>query len=156
MRVKNPVFGLAAILVISLLAVACGPAAANPTVAPTKPAAAPTTAPTVSSAKPAASPTTAGPAAASPTSAAAPTKPAAASPAAGAPDIAAGKTVFDTNCNGCHPGGNKGVGPEIKGKSADVVKKQVRSGGGGMPAFTASQISDAQLDSLAAYVAQLK
>lgn len=68
----------------------------------------------------------------------------------------AGQAVFQQNCNSCHPGGNQGTGPAIKGRPVDRVKNQVRKGGDGMPAFSASQISDQELNDLAAYVASLK
>ena len=83
----------------------------------------------------------------------------AAQPTAGgqaAGNASAGQAVFQQNCNSCHPGGDRGSGPAIKGRPADGVKNQVRKGGGGMPAFSASQISDQQLNDLAAYVASLK
>ncbi len=124
MRGRYAVFGLAVLLVFSVLAVGCSSAAAARTVAPSKPATE--------------------------------------SPAADAPDLTVGQAVFTANCEGCHKGGRS-----VKGKSADVIKNQVRSGGSetrifslvlekAMPAFTTSQITDAQLDSLVAYVAQLK
>ena len=52
--------------------------------------------------------------AATPTKAASPGATSAATAAGG--DLALGKTVFDTNCAVCHPGGGAGVGPSIKGK----------------------------------------
>ncbi len=75
-----------------------------------------------------------------------------------AADVTAGKAVFDQNCNTCHPGGDRGVGPALKGRnlSADRITRQVRNGGGSMPAFSASQISDPQLNDLVAYVQSLK
>lgn len=158
MRVRYFVFILAALLAISALAVACGPSAApTPTVAPTKPAA-----PTAAATKPAAAasptikaaPTTTA-SVASPTTAAKPALPTTAAPAAGG-NAAAGQAVFTANCNACHPNGQKGVGPDIRGASVNEVKRQVRNGGGSMPAFTASQISDTQLSDLAAYVSSLK
>lgn len=71
-------------------------------------------------------------------------------------NASAGQAVFQQNCNSCHPGGNQGTGPAVKGRAADAVTKKVRAGGGGMPAFSASQISDQQLNDLAAYVGTLK
>ena len=139
--------GLSAAL--SILVAAC--AAAEPT--PTATRAAPT------ATRPAASPTTA--AAVSPTTAAAasPTRPAV-SPtvAAAAGDVAAGKTVFDANCNACHPGGEKGVGPSLKETKLtdDQIKTQVRQGKGAMPAFAADKISDKQLTDLIAYIKSIK
>ncbi len=83
--------------------------------------------------------------------------PAAPSPTA-AGNIAAGQAVFQQNCNACHPNGNAGVGPQLRGQnlSAQRIMTQVRNGGGGMPAFTTSQISDQQLANLVAYVQSLK
>ena len=130
----SPRIGLAvtSALVLGMLAVGCGGGGASPTTAP----AAPTT------------------------SAAAPTKaPAAPTTAGGATgDAAAGQAVFTQNCNGCHPGGDRGTGPALKGRNlpADRITRQVRNGGGGMPAFSSSQISDQQLANLVAYVQSLK
>ncbi len=92
--------------------------------------------------------------------AAAATKPAA-SPSAttgAGGNVSAGQTVYQQNCNSCHPNGQAGVGPALAGKnlSADRIKAQVRNGGGGMPAFSSSQISDQQLNDLVAYVQSLK
>jgi mono/diheme cytochrome c family protein len=69
-----------------------------------------------------------------------------------------GKAAFNKNCSGCHPGGDKGVGPSLKTTSKDLqgIKTQVRNGKGQMPAFDTKAISDQQLESLAAYVASLK
>jgi len=100
--------------------------------------------------------------AAAPTTApAAATKPPAAQPVATQPaaagNAAAGKVVFDQNCNSCHPNGGSGAGPALKGKnlSAQRIENQVRRGGGGMPAFSTSQISDQQLQDLVAYIQSL-
>ena len=73
-------------------------------------------------------------------------------------DVAAGKQVFEQNCNACHPGGGQGAGPALKGKnlSADRITRQVRNGGEGMPAFSPSQISDQQLNNLVQYVQSLQ
>jgi mono/diheme cytochrome c family protein len=72
--------------------------------------------------------------------------------------VAAGQAVFQQNCNACHPNGNAGVGPALRGKnlSAQQITNRVRNGGGGMPAFSTSQISDQQLADLVAYVQSLK
>ena len=139
MSAKRAVFGLPIVLVISILLgisillAACGQAAA-PTPAPT--------------------PTPTKPAAAAPP----PAPPATSAPPAGAAgtDVAQGKSAFDANCTGCHPGGGAGVGPAIKGKSQDEIKNKIRSGGGAMPAFGPSQLGDQQLNALAAYVNSLK
>ncbi len=158
---------IAGMLAIGMLtAAACGGGAPAPTAAPAAPtkapAAAPTAAPTTAAAPTVAPTTAAAPtkAAAAPTTAVAPTTaaaPSAAAPAA-AGDVTAGKAVFDQNCNACHPGGDKGVGPALKGRNlgADVIRTTVRSGKGSMPPFSATQISDQQLTNLIAYVQSLK
>jgi mono/diheme cytochrome c family protein len=141
-------------------------APAAPTKAPAAPTAAPTTAPaapTVAPAAPTAAPAAPTAAAAAPTKpAAAPTAAAPAAATSGAPtaagDVTAGKTVFDQNCGACHPGGGRGVGPALTGRnlSASRITSQVRSGGGGMPAFSTSQISDQQMNDMIAYIQSLK
>ncbi len=156
---KRMVLLLAAVLVPAVIvASACVPSAPAPTSAPaatTAPGA--TTAPT----KPAASPTAA--ATSAPTATKPAASPAATSPAGGTPtpaggNVAAGQTVFQQSCNSCHPNGNQGIGPALRGKnlSADQIKTRVRNGGGGMPAFASSQISDQQLNDLVAFVQSLK
>lgn len=68
----------------------------------------------------------------------------------------AGKTVFDANCSACHPNGGAGVGPALKGKEPDVVKKQVRNGGQKMPPIPADKITDKQLEDIIAFIKTLK
>ena len=71
---------------------------------------------------------------------------------------AAGKEVFVANCGSCHTlsdaGTSGNVGPNLDtvGLAADEVESQVRSGGGGMPAFE-GQLSDEEITEVAAYVA---
>jgi outer membrane protein assembly factor BamB len=72
---------------------------------------------------------------------------------------ASGKTVFASNCGSCHTlnaAGTSGtVGPNLDQLKPDMatVERQVRNGGGGMPAFE-GRLSDAQIMAVAAYVAQ--
>jgi mono/diheme cytochrome c family protein len=72
---------------------------------------------------------------------------------------ASGKTVFTTNCGSCHTlnaaGTSGNVGPNLDQLKPDeaTVERQVRNGGGGMPAFE-GRLSDAQIMAVAAYVAQ--
>jgi mono/diheme cytochrome c family protein len=74
-----------------------------------------------------------------------------------AQQIAAGKKVFTSNCGGCHTladaGTSGSVGPNLDELSPDTatVEQQVRSGGGGMPAFDGS-LSDEQIADVSAYV----
>lgn len=69
-----------------------------------------------------------------------------------------GQRVFMRECNSCHPGGGTGVGPAINDKPlpAAMIKLQVRSGLGAMPAFSEEKIPDAELDALATYLVALR
>ena len=75
----------------------------------------------------------------------------------GAVTAAAGKKVFEANCGSCHTlaaaGTNGNVGPNLDDLKPDMatVVHQVTNGGGGMPAF-GSQLSEAQIQSVAKYV----
>ena len=69
-----------------------------------------------------------------------------------------GKQVFTANCGACHTLADAGtsgqVGPnldDVQPEKADA-QEQVENGGGGMPAFE-GQLSDAQIEAVAAYVA---
>ena len=93
----------------------------------------------------------------------------AAQPAALAPQLARGKAVFDEWCAGCHARGPRQPGTQALqalykgGKPAaledrtDLVPKLtetfVRKGVSVMPPFRKTEISDAQLADLAAYLA---
>jgi mono/diheme cytochrome c family protein len=72
----------------------------------------------------------------------------------GSTDVARGEAVFIENCNGCHPGGQKGYGPTIAGHPEPVaeVREVVREGKGRMPAFSQEKISSDDLEALLAYV----
>ncbi|MCL4535591.1 MAG: c-type cytochrome [Bacteroidetes bacterium] len=139
--------------------------AGSPTSAPAS-AGAPTSAPTAVSA-----PTPAPITPSAPTSA--PAKPTAASTAAsstpapaatgGTANAQAGQAVFQKFCQGCHPGGNKGFGPALKGPDFqqkfpgdDALAALIRKGEGSMPAFSPAQIDDAALADLIAYIRSLK
>jgi mono/diheme cytochrome c family protein len=78
----------------------------------------------------------------------------------GAITAAAGKKVFSASCGSCHTladaGTSGNVGPnldDLKPTMAAVVH-QVTNGGGGMPSF-ASQLSKAEIQSVAKYVASV-
>lgn len=78
-----------------------------------------------------------------------PTQPAATTPAAGAP-----AAQYAELCAGCHKAdGSGGFGPDIRGED-DVgrIAEQVREGGDRMPSF-AGDLTDEQIEALAAYVA---
>ncbi|MBI4758043.1 MAG: c-type cytochrome [Chloroflexi bacterium] len=79
------------------------------------------------------------------------------------PAATAGKAVFTTYCNACHPGGNAGIGPKLVGDAFnqryakdDALVKIIRQGKGSMPASTPEQISDQKLSDLIAYLRALK
>jgi mono/diheme cytochrome c family protein len=70
----------------------------------------------------------------------------------------AGREVFTQNCGSCHTLADAGtsgtVGPNLDElqPDAEVVERQVRNGGGGMPAFE-GRLSDEQIQAVAEYVA---
>lgn len=72
-------------------------------------------------------------------------------------DVAAGKTVFEANCQGCHPAGGTqaGVGPQLSATMLDAagIKNIVQNGRGAMPA---GLVSGADLDNVVAYVDSIK
>lgn len=72
-------------------------------------------------------------------------------------DTAAGQAVYETYCNGCHPGGAEGRGPAINAshESPAEARQQVREGGDHMPAFPESRISGDDLEALLAYMVTL-
>lgn len=79
----------------------------------------------------------------------------------GAAQVAAGKTVFaSAGCGGCHTlkdaGATGTVGPNLDTlkPAKDTVAHQVTVGGGAMPAFK-GQLTDAQIQAVAAYVASV-
>lgn len=61
-------------------------------------------------------------------------------------------------CAACHGQNAEGtaVGPALPGHTAEQVRQQVRSPLAQMPAYSREQVSDAQLDAIAAYVVRLK
>jgi mono/diheme cytochrome c family protein len=75
-------------------------------------------------------------------------------------DAEAGKAVFaSAGCGGCHTleeaSSSGSVGPKLDGQnlSFDRVKEQVENGGGAMPAFK-GQLTDQQINDVAAFVSQ--
>jgi cytochrome c6 len=67
----------------------------------------------------------------------------------------AGEAVFKAKCASCHPDGGNIMKPKeaLKGlKDSKKIITQVRKGGGGMPAFDAKAISDADAKLLANYI----
>jgi mono/diheme cytochrome c family protein len=70
---------------------------------------------------------------------------------------AQGKTVFTSNCKGCHTlkaaAATGSVGPNLDDVKPDkaTVQRQVENGGGPMPAFK-GKLSDAQINAVSTYV----
>ena len=73
---------------------------------------------------------------------------------------ASGQEVFTTSCGGCHTLADAGTsgasGPNLDEAQPDAatVKAYVRGGGGSMPAF-GDDLSNAEIDAVAAYVASV-
>ncbi len=155
-----------ALLVASLVLVACGDPTATPVPATTA-AIPPTTAPAATTAAAAtAAATTAAAAGATTAAAGATTAAAGAAPAPtaplptmSAPGPEAGRQVFAARCTGCHFQQGQavgGCGPNLSvSKNAidpDFVRKQVRGGKGIMPAFDQTRVSDADLENIILYL----
>ena len=78
----------------------------------------------------------------------------------GGGDVAAGKEVYaSAGCGSCHTFADAGstgtIGPNLDESSADfeAAAEQIRTGGGGMPAFE-GQLSEQEIADVAAYVTQ--
>jgi mono/diheme cytochrome c family protein len=73
---------------------------------------------------------------------------------------AQGKTVFNTNCKGCHTlkdaGATGTVGPNLDDLQPDkaTVVRQVNNGGGPMPAFK-GKLSTAEINAVSTYVSSV-
>ncbi len=83
--------------------------------------------------------------------------------AAGTAGVAAGRSIFMQSCQGCHPNGDRGVGPALKGAAFQQryptdasLAAFIRQGQDGMPAFSPAQIDDTSLANLIAYIRTLQ
>ncbi len=78
-------------------------------------------------------------------------------PDSGGANAAAGKVVFEANCQGCHPsaGTEAGIGPALNSTTLDAVgiRNQVVNGGGAMPG---GLVSGTDLDNVVAYVESIQ
>jgi mono/diheme cytochrome c family protein len=65
-----------------------------------------------------------------------------------------GQLVFMEQCNQCHPGGDAGLGPALNNKPVPeaMMRLQVRTGLGAMPAIPAHALSERELDDLVEYL----
>ena len=67
------------------------------------------------------------------------------------------KQIFATHCNGCHPGGNGGLGPALdRPVTHALLKMQVRRGYGQMPAFDEETLDDQDFEALVQYLRALR
>lgn len=84
-------------------------------------------------------------------------------PEAAAPGrAAAGQELFSgrMNCTSCHgSGGRGGVGPALAGRefearhpTDETIARQIREGGGGMPAYSPERMSERELRDVVAYI----
>ncbi|HTF04024.1 MAG TPA: cytochrome c [Bacteroidia bacterium] len=69
-----------------------------------------------------------------------------------------GMKLFMTNCNKCHPAGEKGVGPSLIDKPLPnfLIHFQVRQGLGDMPSFSKEEISNEEVKKIILFVRTLR
>jgi len=66
-----------------------------------------------------------------------------------------GEAIFKAKCASCHPDGGNIINPKetLKGlKDSKMIVSKIRKGGGGMTAFDAKAISDAEAKAVANYI----
>lgn len=73
-----------------------------------------------------------------------------------AEEEARGEGLYMRFCNGCHPGGEGGLGLNNKPLPQWAIRFQVRRGLGAMPAFSDEVIPADDLDALVAYMKALR
>lgn len=72
--------------------------------------------------------------------------------------VAEGERVYTRECSLCHPRGEAGLAPAINNKPlpAFLIRFQIRHGLGAMPAFPESELSDAEVDAIIAYLMHMR
>jgi cytochrome c6 len=68
---------------------------------------------------------------------------------------AGGEAIFKAKCAACHPNGGNIINPKttLKGiKDPKKITGKIRKGGGGMTAFDAKAVSDADANAVADYI----
>jgi cytochrome c6 len=68
---------------------------------------------------------------------------------------AGGEAIFKAKCASCHPDGGNIINPKetLKGmKDPKKITSKIRKGGGGMTAFDAKAVSDADAKAVADYI----
>jgi len=79
-------------------------------------------------------------------------------PSEGAPDVEQGKRLFQSKgCEACHGPGAQGtaLAPNLVGKTAEEIRRQVRNPREKMPPFTPDQLSDSELEAIIRYIESL-
>jgi mono/diheme cytochrome c family protein len=73
------------------------------------------------------------------------------------PSAERGQAVYTTNCSFCHgtDGRSGSARQDLPAESESSIREAVRNGKSGMPSFGASQIDDAALADLMAYIKSL-
>lgn len=74
------------------------------------------------------------------------------------PALRRGQIAFYQHCHMCHPHGGTGLGPGIVNKPLPgvLMKLQIRTGLGAMPAFPSERLPDQELDALVEYLNALQ
>ena len=69
-----------------------------------------------------------------------------------------GERAFAQRCSECHPEGEGGLAPPINNRPLPkfLIKTQIRTGLGAMPAFGEDELSDAEVDAIADYLVELR
>ncbi len=72
--------------------------------------------------------------------------------------VVLGERVFAAACHGCHPNALAGLGPGIIDSRRPnwLIRLQVRTGLGAMPAFSTAELDDVELDAVLAYLDALR
>jgi len=76
-------------------------------------------------------------------------------PSVSSDPVRLGQAAYEVSCNACHPSGNRGIGPAVRGLSEQAFATAVRQGKGSMPAYSPDKVSDEQLKAMYTYVASL-
>lgn len=74
-----------------------------------------------------------------------------------------GEKLFAAKCNACHPNGNAGIGPAVRGTQLAAkypddasLKQIIRGGRGGMPPYPPASLSDGDLEATIVYLRSLQ
>lgn len=72
-------------------------------------------------------------------------------------DVERGKGLFDDFCGDCHPNGEEDTGPSLIAEphTPGEIRRQIREGGGKMRPFAEKRLSDADMESILAWLASV-